>query len=64
MEVQRSQVDEVFKNMKSEDDLEETEPGVFQIRVHIIVSPTNLSIRPGYCDQIIPASEESNYISS
>ncbi|EJD03691.1 uncharacterized protein FOMMEDRAFT_19080 [Fomitiporia mediterranea MF3/22] len=27
VEVQRSQVDEVFKNMRSEDELEETEPG-------------------------------------
>lgn len=37
VEVQRSQVDEVFKNMRSGDDLEETDPGAsFMIGVYAV----------------------------
>lgn len=35
VEVQRSQVDEVFKNMRSGDDLEETEPGMSSLLVYL-----------------------------
>lgn len=57
VEVQRSQVDELFKSLKSGDELAETEPSAchFQISLDSGAYFMNRSRR---CDQVVPASKE------
>jgi hypothetical protein len=65
MEVQRSQVEELFKSLQSGDDLPECDPRVFCFicftpLAHIPITLTSI----GYCFKAVPAPEESTHFSS
>lgn len=62
VEVQRSQVDEVFKSLRSGDELEETEPSAYLSSV--LFSPLIMrKHRFGYCYEVISSPEESAHLS-
>lgn len=63
MEVQRSQVDEVFKSLKDGEELEETEPS--RLSVIYVISPSLILIiytSFEYCDETLSSPEESHHI--
>lgn len=63
VEVQRSQVDEVFKSLKSGDDLEETAARKYLVQ-ECLINLFTWSVSFGYQYKALSTSEKGSYLSS